>query len=62
MYAVVGRWNMDQSRTENQDRKLHDVIVPMVEVAPDAPMDVKAPSSGHGLGALKLGGSAASTR
>ncbi len=45
MYAVVGRWNMDQSpASEDQDHKLHDMFVPMVEVAPALFMAFKAPS------------------
>jgi hypothetical protein len=34
MYAVVGRWTMDQVHLEEQDRELHDVIVPMVKSHP----------------------------
>ena len=34
MYAVIGRWTMDPSRTEEHDRELHDVIVPMVKAHP----------------------------
>jgi hypothetical protein len=34
MYAVIGRWTVDHSRTEEQNRELHDVIVPMVRAHP----------------------------
>lgn len=45
MYAVVGIRNMDRSpASEDQDHKLHDMFVPMVEVAPALFMAFKAPS------------------
>jgi hypothetical protein len=34
MNAVIGRWTTDQSRLEEQDRELHDVIVPMAKAHP----------------------------
>jgi hypothetical protein len=34
MYAVIGRWTMDQRLREEQDRELHDVMVPMVTSHP----------------------------
>jgi quinol monooxygenase YgiN len=34
MYAVVGKWQMDPSQVEQQDRVLSDEIVPMVKQAP----------------------------
>jgi hypothetical protein len=33
-YAVVGRWTMDPSRADEQDRELRDVIVPLVQSYP----------------------------
>ena len=46
MYAVVCRRNMDRGpASENQDHELHDVFVPMVEVAPALLMAFKAPKS-----------------
>ncbi len=33
-YAVVGRWTMDPSRADDQDRELRDVIVPLVQSHP----------------------------
>jgi hypothetical protein len=29
MYAVIGRWSMEQNHAEDQDHKLHEVVVPM---------------------------------
>jgi hypothetical protein len=34
MHAVVGRWTMDPRHVEEQDRELHDVIVPLVTARP----------------------------
>lgn len=34
MYAVVGKWVMDPTQREHQDRILHEEIVPMVKSAP----------------------------
>lgn len=34
MYAVVGRWVVDQAHLKEQDRELHDVVVPMVKSHP----------------------------
>ena len=34
MYAVAGKWLMDPAQLEEQDRVLHDQIVPMVKAAP----------------------------
>lgn len=34
MYAVVGRWQTDPSRTDDQDRELRDVVVPGVRDLP----------------------------
>lgn len=34
MYAVVGVWNMEANRWEEQQRELHAQIVPMVSQSP----------------------------
>jgi hypothetical protein len=34
MYAVVGRWTMNQGLVEEQHRVLHDVIVPAARAFP----------------------------
>ena len=34
MYAVAGKWAMDPAQQGEQDRALHDQIVPMVKAAP----------------------------
>ena len=34
MYAVIGRWNMDPSRDDDQSPELRDVIAPMVTASP----------------------------
>ena len=34
MYAVVGVWSMDESRHEEQQRALHERIVPLTEEQP----------------------------
>jgi hypothetical protein len=34
MYAVLGRWLMDPAQQEQQERVLHEQLVPMVKQAP----------------------------
>lgn len=34
LYAVVGAWEMDASRWDEQQRSLHEQIVPMVSQSP----------------------------
>jgi hypothetical protein len=34
MYAVLGRWLMDPAQQEQQERALHEQLVPMVKQAP----------------------------
>jgi len=50
MYAVIGRWTVDQRLREEQDRELHDVIVPTVTAHPGfvAAYWTRDPETGRG--------------
>ncbi len=50
MHAVIGRWTIDERLREEQDRELHDVIVPMVTAHPGfvAAYWTRDPESGRG--------------